>query len=168
MKRTSPRSSFVSRPARSPARSITGPLLASLGASALLVGLVTGAGEALALVLRLPFGTRADRSGSYWPMTIAGYALTAVCVPLLAFTPSLGAAGLTVGCLLVLVWWTVQPTDRELESGDAPVEAIALEVGYQDASFFGRLFRRKVALTPAQYRRRFQPLAQHLREARAD
>jgi MFS family permease len=84
------------------ARSITGPLLASLGASALLVGLVTGAGEALALVLRLPFGTRADRSGSYWPMTIAGYALTAVCVPLLAVTPFLGAAGLTVACLLVL------------------------------------------------------------------
>jgi len=84
------------------ARSITGPLLASLGASALLVGLVTGAGEALALVLRLPFGTRADRSGGYWPMTIAGYALTAVCVPLLAVTPFLGAAGLAVGCLLVL------------------------------------------------------------------
>ena len=38
------------------ARSVTGPLLASLGASALLVGLVTGAGEALALVLRLVFG----------------------------------------------------------------------------------------------------------------
>ena len=84
------------------ARSVTGPLLASLGASALLVGVVTGVGEALALVLRLPFGTRVDRSGGYWPATIAGYALTAVCVPLLAVTPFLGAAGLTVGCLLVL------------------------------------------------------------------
>jgi hypothetical protein len=84
------------------ARSITGPLLGSLGASALLVGLVTGAGEALALVLRLPFGTRVDRTGGYWPATIAGYALTAVCVPLLAITPFLGAAGLTAGCLLVL------------------------------------------------------------------
>jgi hypothetical protein len=84
------------------ARSVTGPLLASLGASALLVGVVSGAGEALALVLRLPFGTRVDRSGGYWPMTIAGYALTAVCVPLLAVTPFLGAAGLAVGCLLVL------------------------------------------------------------------
>src|SRR3954447_18457824 len=84
------------------ARSVTGPLLASLGASALLVGVVTGAGEALALVLRLPFGTRADRSSGYWPMTIAGYGLTAVCVPLLAVTPFLGAAGLAVGCLLVL------------------------------------------------------------------
>src|SRR3954453_20174826 len=84
------------------ARSITGPLLASLGASALLVGLVTGVGESLALVLRLPFGTRVDRSGGYWPATIAGYALTAVCGPLLAVTPFVGAAGLTVGCLLVL------------------------------------------------------------------
>jgi MFS family permease len=84
------------------ARSVTGPLLASLGASALLVGLVTGAGEALALVLRLPFGARVDRTGDYWPATVAGYALTAVCVPLLAVTPFLGAAGLGVGCLLVL------------------------------------------------------------------
>jgi Major Facilitator Superfamily len=84
------------------ARSITGPLLASLGASALLVGLVTGAGEALALVLRLPSGTRVDRSGDYWGMTLAGYGLTAVAVPALAVTPFIGAAGLVVGCLLVL------------------------------------------------------------------
>src|SRR3954466_11410029 len=84
------------------ARSVTGPLLASLGASALLVGLVTGAGEALALILRLPAGTRVDHSGNYWGMAIGGYALTAVCVPLLAVTPFLGAAGLVVGCLLVL------------------------------------------------------------------
>src|SRR5512142_753547 len=78
------------------ARSVTGPLLASLGASALLVGLVTGAGEALALVLRLPFGTRVDRSGGYWGMTLVGYGLTVVTVPALALTPFLGAAGLAV------------------------------------------------------------------------
>jgi hypothetical protein len=83
-------------------RAVTGPLLGSLGASALLVGLVTGAGEALALVLRLPFGARVDRSGSYWGTTVAGYALTAVSVPALALTPFIGAAGLVVGCLLVL------------------------------------------------------------------
>jgi transcriptional regulator GlxA family with amidase domain len=28
-------------------------------------------------------------------------------------------------------------------------------VGYEDAGFFGRLFRRKINLTPAQYRKRF-------------
>src|SRR3954462_864366 len=84
------------------ARSITGPLLGSLGASALLVGVVTGAGEALALVLRLLFGPRVDRTGSYWSMTMSGYVLTAVCVPALAVTPFLGVAGLTVACVLVL------------------------------------------------------------------
>jgi MFS family permease len=84
------------------ARSITGPLLASLGASALLVGVVTGAGEALALVLRLVFGPRVDRTGNYWSMTMSGYALTAVCVPALAVTPFLGAVGLAVACVLVL------------------------------------------------------------------
>jgi MFS family permease len=84
------------------ARSVTGPLLASLGASAVLVGLVTGAGEAAALVLRLVFGPLADRSGRYWSLTLAGYGLTALCVPLLAITPFLGAAGLTVACVLLL------------------------------------------------------------------
>jgi transcriptional regulator GlxA family with amidase domain len=42
-----------------------------------------------------------------------------------------------------------------LERSDRPVEAIAEDVGYEDAAFFGRLFRRQVGLTPAQYRRRF-------------
>ena len=44
------------------ARSITGPFLASLGASALTVGLVTGAGEAAALGFRLFSGPAADRT----------------------------------------------------------------------------------------------------------
>lgn len=84
------------------ARSVTGPLLGHLGASAVLVGLVTGAGEAAALVLRLVFGTAADRSGRYWSLTLAGYAMTAVSVPLLALTPFLGVAGLVGACVLVL------------------------------------------------------------------
>ena len=84
------------------ARSVTGPLLGSLGATALVVGLVTGAGEAVALVLRLFSGSLADRSGRYWTLTLTGYALTAVCVPLLAVTPFLGSAGLVVACALVL------------------------------------------------------------------
>lgn len=85
------------------ARSITGPLLGSLGATALVVGLVTGAGEAIALVLRLFFGSLADRTGNYWGLTLIGYGLTAVCVPLLAVTPFIGGAGLAVACALILV-----------------------------------------------------------------
>src|SRR6476646_6662002 len=85
------------------ARSITGPYLASLGASALVVGVVTGAGEAAALVLRLFFGPLADRSDAYWPLTIVGYAMTAVCVPLMAVAPFLGGAGLAFGATMVLL-----------------------------------------------------------------
>jgi len=85
------------------ARSVYGPLLASLGASALVVGAVTGAGEAAALVLRLVSGPLADRTRRYWTITTVGYALTAVCVPLLSVTPELGAGGLTVAALLILL-----------------------------------------------------------------
>ncbi|MDQ6753371.1 MAG: MFS transporter [Actinomycetota bacterium] len=67
------------------ARSITGPLLASLGASAAAVGLITGAGEAAALLLRLVSGPLADRTRRFWTLAIAGYVLTAVSVPLLGF-----------------------------------------------------------------------------------
>lgn len=83
-------------------RSVAGPFLGSLGASALTVGIVTGAGEAIALVLRLVTGPLADRTGRHWGLTTFGYALTAVCVPLLALTPFLGAAGLGVASVLIL------------------------------------------------------------------
>ncbi len=59
----------------------------------------------------------------------------------------------------------LEEAKQMLEAGDDPVEAIAVEVGYQDASFFGRLFRRKVGVTPAQYRRRFGGLRRSLAEA---
>lgn len=84
------------------ARSVYGPLLGSLGASALVVGAVTGAGEAAALILRVLSGPLADRTKRYWALTISGYALTAGCVPLLAFTPFLGGAGLAVAVFLIL------------------------------------------------------------------
>ncbi len=49
-----------------------------------------------------------------------------------------------------------------LETTELSVEAVADEVGYGDASFFSRLFRRNVGLTPAQYRKRFGGLRQAL------
>lgn len=79
------------------ARSVTGPLLASLGASALVVGVVTGAGEAAALGLRLVSGPLADRTRRFWGLAIAGYALTVVSVPLLGVVGTLWAA-----CVLVI------------------------------------------------------------------
>ena len=64
---------------------------------------MTGAGEAVALVLRLVSGPWADRSRRYWRLTVVGYAMTAVCVPLLAITPLLGAAGVAVAATLILL-----------------------------------------------------------------
>jgi MFS family permease len=84
-------------------RSLAGPFLGALGASALVVGLVTGAGEAMALVLRLFSGPLADRSGRYWSLTILGYAMTAVCVPLLAVAPFVGSLGLGLAATLILL-----------------------------------------------------------------
>ncbi len=85
------------------ARSVTGPFLASLGASALVVGLVTGAGEAAALGFRMFSGPLADRSGRYWSWTVAGYAMTVVCVPLMAVAPFVGGAGLVLASTLVIL-----------------------------------------------------------------
>lgn len=49
----------------------------------------------------------------------------------------------------------IEEAKQMLESGEEAIEAIAHEVGYEDASFFSRLFRRKVDMAPAQYRKRF-------------
>ena len=84
-------------------RAVAGPFLGSLGASALTVGLVTGAGEGIALILRLVTGPGADRTQRHWRLTVVGYAMTAVCVPLLAITPFLGAAGVAVAATLILL-----------------------------------------------------------------
>jgi len=56
----------------------------------------------------------------------------------------------------------LEEAKQMLEGGEQAVEAIANEVGYEDASFFGRLFKRKVGLTPTQYRKRFGALRRSL------
>jgi MFS family permease len=65
------------------ARSILGPFLLTLGASAAVVGLIAGVGEFAGYALRVVSGYAADRTGRYWALTIGGYALTVVAVPLL-------------------------------------------------------------------------------------
>jgi len=68
------------------ARSITGPFLAMLGASGLAVGLIAGSGELVGYALRLGSGYLADKTGRYWAITIFGYVLNLLSVPLLALT----------------------------------------------------------------------------------
>ncbi|MDP1761911.1 MAG: MFS transporter, partial [Deltaproteobacteria bacterium] len=70
------------------ARSISGPFLGQLKASALVVGVVAGLGEFLGYALRLGSGYLADRLGRYWLITFAGYALNLLAIPLLALAGS--------------------------------------------------------------------------------
>lgn len=74
-------------------RAITGPYLATLGASAAMVGFITGAGEAVAFVFRLVTGPLSDRTRKYWALSILGYGMTVVSVPFLALTANLPQAG---------------------------------------------------------------------------
>jgi predicted MFS family arabinose efflux permease len=66
------------------ARSITGPFLESLGASALAVGIIAGGGELLGYTLRSVAGYLADKTQRYWLVVIAGYFLNMIAVPALA------------------------------------------------------------------------------------
>lgn len=67
------------------ARSVTGPYLGLLGASSAVVGFAAGFGEMLGYAFRLVSGYWADRTHRYWLLTIVGYALNLLAIPLLAF-----------------------------------------------------------------------------------
>jgi len=79
------------------ARSIIGPYLATLGASAALVGFVAGAGEFIGYALRLVSGYAITRTQHYWAWTITGYALTVLSVPLIGVSNALIPALLLYG-----------------------------------------------------------------------
>ena len=66
------------------ARSITGPFLAILGANGTIVGVVSGFGELIGYALRLVSGYISDRTGKYWTITLIGYFVNLLAVPLLA------------------------------------------------------------------------------------
>lgn len=66
------------------ARSINGQYLAILGATGTAVGIIAGAGELVGYALRLASGYIADRTGRYWLLTIFGYSVNLLAVPLLA------------------------------------------------------------------------------------
>lgn len=76
--------SMFSDMAHEGARSITGPFLGTLGASAAVVAAVAGFGELLGYALRSVVGFVADRTGRYWPITLLGYAVQMAAVPALA------------------------------------------------------------------------------------
>ncbi|MER3437749.1 MAG: MFS transporter [Chloroflexota bacterium] len=66
------------------ARSIAGPYLDMLGASATVVGVTAGLGELLGYALRIVAGYISDRTARYWTITITGYTINMAVVPMLA------------------------------------------------------------------------------------
>ncbi|MCU1340029.1 MAG: major facilitator superfamily 1 [Bryobacterales bacterium] len=78
------------------ARSVIGPFLNTLGASATQVGLIAGIGEMAAASLRLFSGRIADRTRAYWTITICGYGVNLIAVPALAFAGNWWTAAILV------------------------------------------------------------------------
>lgn len=104
-------------------RSIVGQYLGLLGAGALAISMITGAGELLGYGLRLVSGPGADRSGKYWPITIGGYILQMSVVPLLALAGSWEVAALLI--ILERVGKAIRNPPR-----DAMLAHAAGEIGY--------------------------------------
>lgn len=69
-------------------RSIVGPYLGILGASAFVVSFVAGFSELIGYVLRFYFGRLADKTGRYWFFAFLGYGLNAIVIPALALSRS--------------------------------------------------------------------------------
>lgn len=77
-------------------RSILGPFLASMQASAFVVGAVTGFGELAGYGLRYFSGRFADVTGRFWPTAITGYVVQMAAVPALALTHTWQAAAVFI------------------------------------------------------------------------
>jgi transcriptional regulator GlxA family with amidase domain len=60
----------------------------------------------------------------------------------------------------------VEEAKHLLETTREPTERVAWQVGYEDVSFFRRLFKRCTGVTPARYRQRFQAIGRIDRQPR--
>ena len=78
------------------ARSIVGPFLQNLGASATELGIVVGFGEMVAASLRFFSGKLVDRTRAYWVIAFLGYFMNLIAVPTLAFAGNWPLAALLV------------------------------------------------------------------------
>ena len=82
------------------ASSIRGAYLSLLGASAGMIGFVSGLGELVGYSMRYVFGKLTDKTKHYWPMTIFGYVLDILAVPALALV---GEHGWMWACALLII-----------------------------------------------------------------
>jgi len=143
-------------------RSILGPYLALLSASATAVGFVTGFGELAGYGLRLVSGRAADRTGQFWPITIFGYFVQLLSVPALALVSSWPAAAVLI--VLERMGKAIRNPPRDVMLSHA-----AREIGYgwafgvhealdQFGALFGPLAVAAVLAARGEYRLAFAAL----------
>ncbi len=143
-------------------RSIIGPYLAVLGASAAAVGIVAGFGELLGYGLRLVSGRLSDQTGKYWLITIVGYVVQMSSVPLLALAGNWRFAALLI--ILERVGKAMRNPPRDVMLSHA-----AKEMGYgwafgvhealdQSGALFGPLVVAAVLALRGEYRIAFAVL----------
>jgi predicted MFS family arabinose efflux permease len=77
-------------------RAISGPFLATLGASGFAVGVIGGVGGLAGYGLRLVSGRAADSTHLYWPITLGGYVIQMAAVPALALAGNWQIAALLI------------------------------------------------------------------------
>lgn len=82
------------------ASSIRGAYLSLLGASAGMIGFISGFGELIGYSMRYIFGKITDKTKKYWPMTILGYLLDILAVPALALV---GEHGWIMASILLVI-----------------------------------------------------------------
>jgi MFS family permease len=122
-------------------RSVLGPYLQALGASATVVGVVTGFGELLGYGLRLVSGRWADATGRFWPITILGYVVQMAAVPSLALTNSWQAAAVLIILERVGKATRNPPRDAMLSHAAKQVGGYGLVFGIHEAlDQFGAMF----------------------------
>lgn len=81
------------------ASSIIGSYLGLLGASGMMVGFISGFGQFVGYSLRLLTGYIADKTKKYWFMTVLGYIIDVLAIPLLALIPE---NGWIYACILIV------------------------------------------------------------------
>ncbi len=81
------------------ARSIYGSFLSLVGASPKVISLISGLGEFIGCSLILVTGIIANKSKKYWTMTIIGYMINLLAIPMLCLTSS---NGWIFACALIL------------------------------------------------------------------
>ena len=122
-------------------RSVLGPYLQALGASAAVVGVVTGFGELLGYGLRLVSGRWADATGRFWPIAILGYVVQMAAVPALALTHSWQAAAALIILERVGKATRNPPRDVMLSHAAKQVGGYGLVFGIHEAlDQFGAMF----------------------------